>query len=488
MPQPYDYNVYAKDGFDESMRGYAEGLQLSAYRDQARQQQAALERQQAAHEAFGTVYHDPSPSNISAWLTQFPAEGERYKAAIESLGAERKQAAIEQALPVYTALASGNKDVGVKLLQESIDAHRNSGMEAEAKHLEMIRDTADVSTNAAAAMLGPSVAIAMGPKAFAEYAKSVQEQMGIGETKFRSFDVGDSFIYGVADSKGNFKEHGRFQKGAAPGQGSEQKVVVKENSKGDVVAFDRATGKPIWTAKGAGKGGADAFTTDQSDFLGAMALQGLSLPAGFRSRQQIQATIQGLLDRTPDMTNDERVSAIRSGQIEFGAEKKETTTAAGQAGRVSVAVEDIAQMAPVVLDASANVPRDSFIPINKLMQMAETSISDPNLLQLRISINSLLNAYDMLAARGGTDMEKRREARGLLTSAQSPEALEAGIQMFQREAEVARVAAERAMAPRSERGNADTELSAEDKQALAWARSHPTDPRAAQILQLHGRQ
>ena len=50
----------------------------------------------------------------------------------------------------------------------------------------------------------------------------------------------------------------------------------------------------------------------------------------------------------------------------------------------------------------------------------------------------------MLAARGGTDMDKRAEVRALLTSADGPEALAAQLDSFMQEAAAAHRAAVKA--------------------------------------------
>jgi len=175
---------------------------------------------------------------------------------------------------------------------------------------------------------------------------------------------------------------------------------------------------------------ASSFSPDMGGLMAALAERGVSLPTGFRSKQQQAALYQGLLERNPGKSADEIAEGIAKGQIEFGAQKKETQTAAGVAGKVEVAQNELEEFIPLVREASTKVPRGSFVPINKLLQAGEASISDPNLKALRIRINSVLNAYDMLAARGGTDKDKRAEVRNLITSADSPAALEAGLKSF----------------------------------------------------------
>lgn len=225
--------------------------------------------------------------------------------------------------------------------------------------------------------------------------------------------------------------------------------TVEYRDAGDrLVPVDSVTGQPASGVAPIPKGklpGATFGNERISSLLAAFASKGVALPTGFRSQAQMQATLEGLIAKYPNLSDDQIAENVASGQIDFGAAKKETQVAAGQAGRVSIATNELKTFAPLVLQASAAVPRGSFVPINKLLQMGESSISDPNLRQLKISITSLMNAYDVLAGRGGTDVAKREEAHKLLTSADSPEALNAAIAMFQKEAQAAGDAAAQAM-------------------------------------------
>ena len=181
---------------------------------------------------------------------------------------------------------------------------------------------------------------------------------------------------------------------------------------------------------------AAGFGDAESNLLAALAEQGVSLPAGMRSKDQQVATLRSLLARNPGMTPDEIAYKVGTGQIGFGVDKKETTTAAAQSGKIRYAENEIKQIAPLIREASALVPRGNFVPWNKLSQIADTQISDPNLKQLKSYMNTLSNAYDMLAARGGTDMDKRAHNRAMFDSADSPEALEAALKAVEQEAEV----------------------------------------------------
>lgn len=186
------------------------------------------------------------------------------------------------------------------------------------------------------------------------------------------------------------------------------------------------------------------FTPEMGDLLGAFALRGVSLPAGLRSKDQMAKTLQGLIDKYPDKSVDQIAEEVAKGQIEFGAQKKETQTAAAIVGKTEVGENELIEFAPQALEASKKVPRGSFLPYNKLIQLGDTNISDGNLKELKSWTNTILNAYDVVAARGGTDKEKRAENRENLITADSPETYQRALNVLMKEAEGAKRAAVKA--------------------------------------------
>jgi hypothetical protein len=198
---------------------------------------------------------------------------------------------------------------------------------------------------------------------------------------------------------------------------------------------------------GAGFGG------ENQALLAALATRGVSLPAGFRSQAQMAATLQGLIARNPGKTVDDIADGIANGQIDFSADKKSSQTAAALGGKIAYAENEIKLLAPLVRQASAAVPRGNFVPWNKLSQYGDAQISDPALKEFKSYMTSLSNAYDMLAARGGTDMDKRRHNRELFDTADSPEALEAALKAVENEADISGKAARESMKPHSQQGN-----------------------------------
>lgn len=113
---------------------------------------------------------------------------------------------------------------------------------------------------------------------------------------------------------------------------------------------------------------------------------------------------------------------------------KEEQAAGAIAGKIRYAENEIKQIAPKVLELSDQVPRGSFVPWNRLKLYGEKQLGDPKLKQLKAYLTTLTNSYDLLAARGGTDVEKRAHNRELLDAADSPQALRAAVEAIQQEA------------------------------------------------------
>jgi hypothetical protein len=176
------------------------------------------------------------------------------------------------------------------------------------------------------------------------------------------------------------------------------------------------------------------------------------IPIPGRSKQTQDASMRGLMKKYPDLTADEIAKGVRDGQLSYAAEKKEVTTAAGIAGRVSVGENELIDFAPKAIAISNKVSRGDFVPFNRLQQMGERNISNPDLKELYGRTNAILNAYDVVAARGGTDKDKRAENRRNLETADSPAAYKRAVETMMDEARIAKRAARKAEGRESETG------------------------------------
>jgi len=185
---------------------------------------------------------------------------------------------------------------------------------------------------------------------------------------------------------------------------------------------------------------AAGFAPDEKDLLGSMALLGISIPSG-RSAAQLKASLRGMLDANPGKSGAEIAQMVKEGKIAFNVENKERTTAAGIAGRVAVGENELLAFAPPALAISEKVPRGKFKPFNQLVQIGEANLSDPDLKELYGRTKAILNAYDVVTARGGTDKEKRAENRKVLETADSPEAYRRALETIIDEAKKAKSSA-----------------------------------------------
>ena len=136
---------------------------------------------------------------------------------------------------------------------------------------------------------------------------------------------------------------------------------------------------------------------------------------------------------------------ITNRRIEMTGELKEEQTAAAISGKIRYAENEIKRIAPKVLELSAQVPRGSFVPWNQLKLYGEAKLGDPKLKQLKAYLNTLVNSYDVLGGRGGTDVDKRAHNRELLDAADSPQALKAAVEAIQQEAELSGEAADESL-------------------------------------------
>jgi hypothetical protein len=187
------------------------------------------------------------------------------------------------------------------------------------------------------------------------------------------------------------------------------------------------------------------FNPKEGALLAAFAEKSVSLPAGFRSKEQQKATLEGIIARHPDMSPDAIADGVKSGKINLEAEMNKVRVAGKQAGKVELANNELEPAIQAVRDSMKAMPNGAFVPWNKLRNYTATQLGDPNVKALRARINFLMNAYDQMASRGGTDVAKRAEQHQMVMDADSPKAMEAALQSLELESRIARGAAEKSM-------------------------------------------
>lgn len=228
-----------------------------------------------------------------------------------------------------------------------------------------------------------------------------------------------------------------------------QQEGVAERKRHDVATEQIAARK---TSDAEKKSEQSGFSDMQESLLAEMALRSVNLPAGLRSQQQIKATLDGLIAKNPDKSPADIADQIKSGKLKLTAESKGAQTAGTQIGKVALTANELDTFGDQTIEASNAVPRGKFVPWNRLKNYSAAQLSDPDLLRFRAKMQALENAYEQLAARGGTDMEKRALIHQLFDNANSPQAVQSLVKALKEEASGAREAANRTIAETS--GNA----------------------------------
>lgn len=93
------------------------------------------------------------------------------------------------------------------------------------------------------------------------------------------------------------------------------------------------------------------------------------------------------------------------------------------------------------LEVSKQVARTKFVPINKLIQMAEGNISDPDLLEFRAANLAIINTYARaISPTGVPTVHDKEEAMKIVSEATSPEAYERVMRRMLKEIAIAHAA------------------------------------------------
>ena len=134
-----------------------------------------------------------------------------------------------------------------------------------------------------------------------------------------------------------------------------------------------------------------------------------------------------------------------SAQVAFGGQKAAARTTGNMGAKIDYGVNELHATIPLALQASANVPRGSFMPYTKVVQAIQAGNSDPRLKDFAVKTQAALNAYNMVAARGGSSVGEREHNATLIRTADSPEAYKAALNAMQQEGEVAKGASRQTM-------------------------------------------
>lgn len=172
------------------------------------------------------------------------------------------------------------------------------------------------------------------------------------------------------------------------------------------------------------------------------------LEAGDTSWKTGMARIPGLI-KAVEENSANRGAARRAADPEVKPAQDILQNRANQAGRVkeqstlgtasannSLYGNVAAATMQTAIEKSAAVDRTRYVPINKLLQTAQTAISDPALAELRTATNTLVNDYAKATTPVGVPTDaKAAHARELLDLAMDHTAYEKVVRLMHREIE-----------------------------------------------------
>lgn len=134
---------------------------------------------------------------------------------------------------------------------------------------------------------------------------------------------------------------------------------------------------------------------------------------------------------------------LAAAKANFGAQSAAARNAAQRESTVSTAVNEAKGTFPLALQRSEEVPRSSFVPWNKAVQMVQSGTSSPELARFVTANQAVITAYSQAMSRTGTNsVNAQHHAEALLSTATSPEAYRAVIEQMGQEMEIAQAAPE----------------------------------------------
>lgn len=140
-----DYRIDVQNPFMSALEGFQTAQQMQAMRAQAEQIRAAQQRKAEMQTALGQfAARERTPEEYQKLMTLFPEMADQVNVSLQALNENQKKNKINQLLPIYAALETGNSKIAVEKLDENIAAARNSGMETEAKMMEQIKQNIEM--------------------------------------------------------------------------------------------------------------------------------------------------------------------------------------------------------------------------------------------------------------------------------------------------------------------------------------------------------
>lgn len=107
---------------------------------------------------------------------------------------------------------------------------------------------------------------------------------------------------------------------------------------------------------------------------------------------------------------------------------------------IEMSVNEAGNMAKLARDASAEVPRGKWVPVNKAMLLWNSQSGEPKTRAFGAAVNSYLNAYATAVGKGTMTVDARNHASQMLSTADGPQAFNAIMDQLDKEIQAAKVA------------------------------------------------
>lgn len=156
---------------------------------------------------------------------------------------------------------------------------------------------------------------------------------------------------------------------------------------------------------------------------------GLARDPGLIRAVEVELARQGMA--TPEGNNAQEILQNRANQA--GRVREQGTLGTATANNTLYG-NAAANTIDTAISASREVPRTNWVPVNRLLQMNQSAISDPKLAAFRTALLTTVNDYAKATTPTGTPTDSQRaHAYEVLNTAVGPEGVEAVLRMMHRE-------------------------------------------------------
>lgn len=166
---PINYNIDVATPFQAGLQGFQGGLAITDAIRQQQLQAMQLKQQQQMQQDFARLASTPNPTatDYAAMMTKYPQLSDHFKKSWDVLNADQQQNQLQSATQVHAALVQGRPDVANQLLQNQVDAYKNSGDMQKAQASETMRKLIQLDPSTARTVSGLNLSSIMGPDKFA---------------------------------------------------------------------------------------------------------------------------------------------------------------------------------------------------------------------------------------------------------------------------------------------------------------------------------